>query len=641
MRIMPQTDNFGDSIETLPTLVLEEPSCEEWKAMQNTLESRCNKQELLRYAEAFIPLMEEYSDIMRATRDGNIVKATECFSMVKSSTSKQQIAKGVALFLSNKQNMEIYLASLSANLKTLWRMVLANIFVSMKTAKKVLGVSHDLYQNNNRSYYYTGAAKWKEHEYCFFNEMHCFSEKNDNWGYREKDKYITVNSFVRNLFFPYFFPETEGNIPSMAELPDGNWHTVNLEAESVNRYHLFCGLFKQGEFELKKKGVGASDIKRAEKKLLLSEIFTNSSNNYQEHLRINYYLQLLVINEYAKLPEAKKKKKEAIDTYQDNLRYLINHFSSFDYYLPTMLFPHIKGLRKQITDYSREPILATMLFKLLRQEPERWVSINDLQLMIIAEESSTNTSRFASTVFYPNDEHYATLLVNEYTERNIVAENYTQEFGYTALQAFALMLCSIGIAEIALNEDDKKRSISPFDSVEYMRLTPLGRYALGLTNQYETAEQEDVAYFELDPDRLIIRSLVEPNPYAQLLKDTSVPISKNRFETSALSFLANCHTRADVEGKIKIFRQFISNELPPLWEQFFETLLQHCNPLKEDKTGYKRYTLAPQNRELAQLITTDPTLRQIVIRAEGYRILVKNDDLKKFETQLKKHGYLL
>ena len=96
-----------------------------------------------------------------------------------------------------------------------------------------------------------------------------------------------------------------------------------------------------------------------------------------------------------------------------------------------------------------------------------------------------------------------------------------------------------------------------------------------------------------------------------------------------------------MEGKIKIFRQFISNELPPLWEQFFETLLRHCNPLKEDKTAYKRYTLDPNNRELVQLITTDPALRQIVIRAEGYRILVKNDDLKKIETQLKKHGYLL
>ena len=123
--------------------------------------------------------------------------------------------------------------------------------------------------------------------------------------------------------------------------------------------------------------------------------------------------------------------------------------------------------------------------------------------------------------------------------------------------------------------------------------------------------------------------------------DTSHAISRNRFETSALSFLASCHTKADVESKIKIFRQFISSDLPPLWEQFFKSLLQHCHPLKEDKTAYKRYTLDPENRDLVQLVTTDPILRQLVIRAEGYRIMVKQEDLKKFETQLMKHGYLL
>ena len=109
----------------------------------------------------------------------------------------------------------------------------------------------------------------------------------------------------------------------------------------------------------------------------------------------------------------------------------------------------------------------------------------------------------------------------------------------------------------------------------------------------------------------------------------------------ALSLLANCHNRNDVEDKISIFRQFIASDLPPLWQQFFHSLLQHCNPLQKDKQTYQHYTLQPDNSDLIHLITTDPVLRQIVVRAEGYRILVKSDDLRKFEAQLKKHGYLL
>ena len=63
--------------------------------------------------------------------------------------------------------------------------------------------------------------------------------------------------------------------------------------------------------------------------------------------------------------------------------------------------------------------------------------------------------------------------------------------------------------------------------------------------------------------------------------------------------------------------------------------------MQEDSTAYRHYTIDPENRELQQLITNDPVLRQLVIRAEGYRILVKLDDIRKFENQLKKHGYLL
>ena len=56
---------------------------------------------------------------------------------------------------------------------------------------------------------------------------------------------------------------------------------------------------------------------------------------------------------------------------------------------------------------------------------------------------------------------------------------------------------------------------------------------------------------------------------------------------------------------------------------------------------YQQYRIDPKNTELIQLLTTDPKLRQMTIRAEGYLLLVENDNLKKFTDELKKHGYLL
>ena len=49
---MAQTDLFGNSAPTLPNLVLEEPTADQWIAITDFLESRSTKNQLLNYAEA-------------------------------------------------------------------------------------------------------------------------------------------------------------------------------------------------------------------------------------------------------------------------------------------------------------------------------------------------------------------------------------------------------------------------------------------------------------------------------------------------------------------------------------------------------------------------------------------------------------
>jgi hypothetical protein len=308
-------------------------------------------------------------------------------------------------------------------------------------------------------------------------------------------------------------------------------------------------------------------------------------------------------------------------------------------HLPPLLLPHIKGLRKAMTDYSRMDDLCGFMLSWLKLEPEKWTPVEAIFIKMYACNVGSDFMQDCALVFPTQEQKADTEIVNEFSGQYIAADRFVIEFGLVTMQAFAFMLCSLGMAELTLSAE--KRNLSPFSKADYIRLTPLGRYVLGVTTDYEAPEQEHIAYFELDPDRLIIRSLVEPNPYAQLLLDTSTAISRNRFETSAESFLAHCQKQGDVEEKIGVFKQFVSNELPPLWKQFFDSLLMHCNPLRTDRTAYLKYRIDPKNTELIQLLTGDPKLRQLTVRAEGYLLLVKKDDLKKFTDELKKHGYLL
>ena len=121
---MPYTDIFGYTPPVRPTLLLEEPPRELWNAMTAKLESTHNKTQLLRMAETFIPWFSPYGEILRARPGETAQKAWEAIDMLKSTTMKTDIARGVALILASHQNLQAYVDSFSDGLRLLWRKVL-------------------------------------------------------------------------------------------------------------------------------------------------------------------------------------------------------------------------------------------------------------------------------------------------------------------------------------------------------------------------------------------------------------------------------------------------------------------------------------------------------------------------------------
>ena len=615
-------------------LVLKEPNHKSVYSLQAALYRRSTKENLWDFFKTFKPWLQNYGKICKEKVDGSITEATE-IALAKSTASWQTIADGLLLIIASTENLKMYVDNFDERMKSLWRTVLLYDYVSHEEAQSILCTEEELFTGKSYSYYFADSIKWNRLEMHWFMVERLRSDKTDRYGYRQYESFITISDEVRGLFFPVFFPR-KTYTQTFSQLPEGRFRTVSLETDSVARFPLFTSIFKQGQLPMKKKGITAADMKRAQKIMALQEIFPDDDNEFREHLRAYSYMQILAINEHKKTAYMAKK----LLTYQDTLRDIIRNSERLNEYITAILYPHIKGLRQNQTQFSHLSPLLTYARGYLKNNPNVWVRIIDIYTYIAGLESDGSHSIRTALVFDPYNEQTTASITNQYTGRVVAVNTYAQEFGVAGLQSYALVMASLGMAEVAFDEKSK-HNMSPFDGLEYVRLTPLGHYVLGVTDSYEPPTQQHEACFELDPDRLIIRSLLSPNPYAQLLMDTATPISKDRFQTSANSFLANCHNRNDVEDKISIFRQFIASDLPPLWQQFFHSLLQHCNPLQKDKQTYQHYTLQPDNSDLIHLITTDPVLRQIVVRAEGYRILVKSDDLRKFEAQLKKHGYLL
>lgn len=199
---------------------------------------------------------------------------------------------------------------------------------------------------------------------------------------------------------------------------------------------------------------------------------------------------------------------------------------------------------------------------------------------------------------------------------------------------------ALGIVEIAVDTHDMGYT-SPAGRIRQIRLTELGKYAIGLSDKYVSQSIVSKDWFRLDPDHLIVFSTSENNPYESLLAEIATPIGCGRFKIDSGSFLKKCRTLSDVKEKISFFKDYISSDLPDIWKDFFENLKKHCNPLTKEKEDYIVLKINGDNPALVRLLTSSSQLRKMILLVEGQRFLIKKDAMKQFVDIMKDKGFLL
>ena len=306
-----------------------------------------------------------------------------------------------------------------------------------------------------------------------------------------------------------------------------------------------------------------------------------------------------------------------------------------------ILLYHIAGFRTSYvnnSDMYLASIIRCFFDALKKMPPGKWVET----------ESFINNAFFYSfKVYYllmmSSSVFYRMTLKNKFgvKEHDINKLDLVDHMGIPFVKALIFTMAAWGMIDVAFREV-QKNDISPYDALLYMRINDFGAYALGLKENYTLPQNKDEKLFDLDPDRLIIRSLKENNPFSTLLADTCIPIGNGRYRADAPTLLSHCETKQDVEDKINFFKRYISGELPPTWSEFFENILQRCKPLEEqDAKDYHIFTISEKNKPLIQLIASDPILKQLVLRAQNHHLLVHRKNYERFEKRLISLGYLL
>ncbi|MFK7906439.1 MAG: hypothetical protein AB8B69_15010 [Chitinophagales bacterium] len=465
-------------------------------------------------------------------------------------------------------------------------------------------------------------------EYAFFQ-----SDSKHIWKER-KDIYTLSLPPIMRRYLMHIYPKPK-HYDIHPTKPESTSFTYDGEKDIFLELPRLMVYYKQGNIALTAKDrPTVSSVNKMQKTLNLNDFFGGTKNKYLKNIRSNALITMLTLS--------KKMKGENDDEFfLKRLFHLYREQTSF-YSFP-ILHTTIKGTGHMDTHWDLKNV-EPEIFKLLQNLPQNeWVSYQNIEdyasyRMLPIQPVSV---RLAEQRLYFSIKFETGSPEKHYVKKNTFSKEVTHPF----LKGSFFMFAAFGLVEIAYNAPDTDQiggtCFSPYDGLQYVRLTDLGAYVLGKTKEYTKPINVQKVPLILSKDSLMILSDETDSTADILLQNYTQRVGANRYQTDAAIFLKNCKSKTDLQNKISLFKQTVTDKLPPNWNAFFEGLLANINPLKKVTNSYLLMQIPADNKELVRLIAQDAILKKYVLKAENFHILVKKTDLVKFKNRLKEFGFLL
>ncbi len=614
-----------DMSDKRPEKIIYNPEGKERELIVDSLMRRYDLNQLQEDAYSVRESFKKYK-LVALDKDG---KKYEPAPITLMYSNKKKLKKDYASFLAimkHTQNFSLYYEGWSEPAKKLLKQTVVNHYILHEDATKILG-----------------EPSIKESDYFWDDPV--VNEKLGNWYdvIEAKSPVPNKNTYGRDNYFleladssyyvkilPSLFPELM-NIEKCEKLPhEAEYKTYSGESTIFTIMPILSSLFDSGQLNIGRNKLPAAELKKATKLLNLPEFF-DDGNKYFSNICASFVLNFYTIycmDWYD---------KNLTET-QDLLKDFFKKMDDMQEYLMPILMPHITGFRKTLFDYCSCGYVIKVLQSVMKYfHKEEWLPID--KLLFHCRISPINTeAQWLLFEGYSFDKLY---ISNEYEGKDLYCTDILHEITRPYIKAVLFMMAAFGFVEIAYKEKPDEGATSYYDTLAYVRLTNLGLYALGIKKKYVRTKQADIKYFELDTERLIVKSLVDNNPYESLLGNMARAISKKMYKVSYESFLNGCEKLQDINSKIDFFKEYICQDLSDNWTQFFKDIKKRCKPMKAPRKKYSLLQIPSDDKDLQHIILTDPTIRKYTLKAEGFILLVETTYKNKVEDALKKYGYLI
>ncbi len=543
---------------------------------------------------------------------------------------KAELLNFASLFF-NEDNFHLFLETLPDNVRAIWIAAADKIFLSEKEANELLGEECVI-----------DTHRWHQVGVCNTLGEGIFKiTSSERFDYSDNNTYyLTFKSYwLRELTYRCSHHTLKDC--QTAVLPD-KLTVFNAEADLFQEIPILNNLRESGMLTLGRTHFFTAKLRKALDKARINNFNLNekSTKYYEETLR-SYYLIITYLLTCERTYDHVINSASPLQLIQLCVKYVFDHTSKFC----KLFLPHITCIDRDY-DYSHRNtnrLMRSFERSLLTLKSSMWVSIEQVL--------------YQTRCFFDN-KTYVSILIQEPTsyynigfklhdknaDEPIKYDEIITRVTYQSIKSVLLALASWGIIEIAYDPTTTGNGPSYLtDALRYVRLTNLGKYVLGEAKSYQLPATmvNTCKDFELNADRLLIKVLNPNSKGSFALEKIATPITSQLYRTDFSVFLKECNTKDDIVKNINLFKKYIANEPPQIWAGFFNAILERSNALKKVRTSYITRSIDAKDKELQDIIMHDPNIKQYILRAEGYVVLIEQAHLSDVNNILKTYGYTI
>lgn len=543
---------------------------------------------------------------------------------------KAELLNFASLFF-NEDNFHLFLETLPDNVRAIWIAAADKIFLSEKEANELLGEECVI-----------DTHRWHQVGVCNTLGEGIFKiTSSERFDYSDNNTYyLTFKSYwLRELTYRCSHHTLKDC--QTAVLPD-KLTVFNAEADVFQEIPILNNLRESGMLTLGRTHFFTAKLRKALDKARINNFNLNekSTKYYEETLR-SYYLIITYLLTCERTYDHVINSASPLQLIQLCVKYVFDHTSKFC----KLFLPHITCIDRDY-DYSHRNtnrLMRSFERSLLTLKSSMWVSIEQV---LYQTRCFFDHKTYVSILIQEPTSYYniGFKLHDKNADEPIKYDEIITRVTYQSIKSVLLALASWGIIEIAYDPTTTGNGPSYLtDALRYVRLTNLGKYVLGEAKSYQLPATmvNTCKDFELNADRLLIKVLNPNSKGSFALEKIATPITSQLYRTDFSVFLKECNTKDDIVKNINLFKKYIANEPPQIWAGFFNAMLERSNALKKVRTSYITRSIDAKDKELQDIIMHDPNIKQYILRAEGYVVLIEQAHLSDVNNILKTYGYTI